>query len=110
MKNYEKIDDYFLNFHKQGIFIRCYEYTAVILSEITWYRVYANINKKTWKIFLELWFPLNKEKEIFNILENKGYFLRISDKNWLIEEIIWNNKIERDNEKLIKVKKDLIKF
>jgi len=110
MKNDELKDDYFLNFYKQWIFIRCYEYTAIILWEITWYRVYANIDKKTWKIFLELWFPVNKEKEIFNILENKWYFLRISDKKWLIEEIIWNIKIEKDNEKLIKLKKDFIKF
>jgi hypothetical protein len=110
MRNHEWKNDYFLNFYKQWIFIRCYEYSAIIISEITWYRVYANIDKKTWKIFLELWFPVNKEKEIFDILEKKWYFLRMCNKDWLIEEIIWNNKIEKDNKKLIEIKKQLIKM
>jgi hypothetical protein len=110
MRNYEWKDDYFLNFYKQWIFIRCYEYSAIIISEITWYRIYPNVDKKTWFVYLELWFPLNKEKEIFDILEKKWYFLRISDKKWLIEEITWNIKIDKNNEKLVELKKQLIKF
>ena len=43
-------------------------------------------------------------------LEKQWYNIRISDKNWNIEETIWNNKFEKNNEKLLELKKQLIKF
>jgi hypothetical protein len=54
MRNYEWKDDYFLNFYKQWIFIRCYEYSAIIISEITWYRIYPNVDKKTWFVYWKI--------------------------------------------------------
>ena len=103
--SYEKLNDWFINFYKQWIFIRCYEYTAIIISKITWYRVYPNVDKKTWFVYLELWFQKNKEDIIIKDLEREWYNIRIVDKQWNIEETIWNNKIELNKEKLIKLKK-----
>lgn len=43
---YEKLNDWFLNFFRQLIFIRCYEKIVIIISEITWYKVCPNVDKK----------------------------------------------------------------
>ncbi len=75
--SYEKLNDWFVNLYRQGIFIRCYEYTAIIVSEITWYRVYPNVDKKTWFVYLELWFPKDKENIVIKQLEKQWYNIRI---------------------------------
>ena len=54
--SYEKLDDWFINLYEESLFVRCFEYSAVLVSELTWYRLYANIDKKNWFIFLECWF------------------------------------------------------
>ena len=108
--SYEKLNDSFINLYKQGIFIRCYEYSAILISEITWYRVYPNVDKKTWLVYLELWFPVNKQEEIIRKLEVEKYNIRLIDKQGNIEETIWNKKIDKINNKLIELKKQLIKF
>jgi len=106
----ENVNDWFINLYEQWIFIKCYEYSAIIIWEITWYKVYPNIDKKTWFIFLELWYPQNKGNLIIKELENKWYMIRVFDKNWNVEETIWVKKFEKNIENLIKLKKQLIKF
>ena len=106
----EKIDDWFVNLYKKWIFTRCFEYSAVLVWKITGYKIYANIDKKTWFIFLELGFPKIKEKEILQKLENNWNFLRIIENKQDIEEIIWDKKLERDEDKLRKIKQNLINF
>ena len=108
--SYEKLNDSFINLYKQWIFIRCYEYSANIISEITWYRVYPNVDKKTGFVYLELWFPKDKQEEIIRKLEVEKYNIRLIDNDWNIEETIWSNKIDKNNNKLIELKKELIKF
>lgn len=107
--NFELLNDNFINLYKQWIFIRCYEYSAIIISEITWYRVYPNVDKKTWFVYLELWYPKNKENIVLNELEKHWYNIRVNS-DWNIEETIWKNKLEKNKEKLISFKKQLIKF
>jgi hypothetical protein len=109
-ESFEKLNDSFINLYKQGIFIRCYEYSAILISEITWYRVYPNVDKKTGFVYLELWFPVNKQEEIIRKLEVKKYNIRLIDSEWNIEETIWIEKIDKNNEKLTQLKKWLIKF
>ncbi len=106
----KKLNDGFVNFYRQGIFIRCFEYTAIIVSEITWYRVYPNVDKKTWFVYLELWYPKDKENIITRDLEDRWYNIRIIEKDWNITETIWSKKLEKWFEKLLELKKQLIKF
>jgi hypothetical protein len=112
MKKYsfEKLDDWFLNLYEEWIFTRCFEYSAIFVSDLTWYRLYANIDKKTWKIFLECAFPKNKLFEIVSLIENKQYNIRFVNKNKEIEETINGKKLEKNSEILIEIKKSLIIF
>jgi hypothetical protein len=83
--SYEILDDWFLNLYEETLFVKCFEYSAVLIWEITGYRIFLNIDKKTWFVFLELWFPKIKLKEIVRNLENKWYNLRIIKKDWNID-------------------------
>lgn len=108
--SFEKLDDWFVNLYKKWIFVRCFEFSAILISQLTWYRLYANIDRKTWFVFLETGFPKNKIDEIQNNLENKWYKIRVVEKDWNITETIWVNKLDKGSEKLINLKTNLIKF
>jgi hypothetical protein len=108
--SFEKLDDWFLNLYEEWIFVRCFEYSAIFVSELTWYRLFANIDRKTGKIFLEIGFPNNKLNQIIKELEMKWYCLRITKLNWELKLSFWVLKLERNIEKLIKLKQDLVKF
>lgn len=108
--SFEKLDDGFLNVYEEWIFVRCFEWSAILISEITGYRLFANIDKKTWFIFLEVWFPKNKQGEIMWNLENRWHAIRFVEKNWKLNCIIWKEKLERIEEKIINIKKQLTKF
>lgn len=58
MKKYgfEKLDDWFINLYEEGLFVRCFEYSAILIWEIFWYKIFPNIDKKTGFIFLEFFF------------------------------------------------------
>lgn len=101
--SFELLDDGFLNLYEEGIFVRCFEYSAIILSELTWYRLFANIDKKSWFVFLEVWFPKNKFDEIIWSLENRWYSYRIIDKNWKLNATIWKESSKKSRN--IKAKK-----
>ena len=108
--SFEKLNDGFVNLYEEWIFIRCFEYSAILLSEITGYRLFSNINKKTGFVFLEIWFPKNKLDEIIKKLEFKWYCLRFNKRDWEYDLSIWDIKIERNTEKLIKLKQNLVRF
>lgn len=108
--NYDKLNDWFVNLYEQWIFIRAYEKSAICISELTWYKLFPNIDKKSWFIFLECGFPKDKKESIISKLENKWNFIRILDKNWNINEVIWNNKLDINETELLKIKNNLIKF
>lgn len=105
-----RLNDWFVNLYEQWIFIRCYEKSAICISELTWYKLYPNIDKKSWFIFLECGFPKDKKENILSKLESKWNFIRIIDKGWNINETFWNNKLEIEKSKLIETKNNLIKF
>ena len=108
--SYEKLDDWFINLYEESLFVRCFEYSAGLVSELTWYRLYANIDKKNWFIFLECWFSKVRLSEIIKNLENKWYSVRLIDKNGNINSSIWGNKLEKLGEKLKEIKTNLIRF
>ncbi len=108
--SFELLDDGFINLYEEWIFMRCFEWSAILVSEITGYRLFANINKKTGFIFLEIGFPKNKLDEIIKNLEIRWYYLRIIKKDWAFNSSIWNIKLEKNKEKLIKLKQWLIKI
>ena len=106
----EILDDGFVNIYEEWLFVRCFEYSAVLMSEITWYRLFANIDKKTGFVFLECGFPKDKLDEIIWSLENRWYYIRFIEKTWNINTTFWNFKLEKTKEKLIEIKNNLIKF
>jgi len=108
--SFEKLDDWYVNLYEQGIFVRCFEKSVILISQLTWYRIYANLDKKTWFVFLELGFPRDRKNEIIQNLEIKWYKIRLIEKTWNIVETIWNNFLEKNIENIVKLKKDLIKF
>ncbi len=108
--SFELLDDGFINLYEEWIFVRCFEYSADFISQLTWYRLFANIDKKTWYIFLECSFPKIKLNEIVLNLENRWYMVRFVDKNWKLNMTIWKERIERKEEKLKEIKNNLIKF
>ncbi|MFA5917070.1 MAG: hypothetical protein WC850_02425 [Candidatus Gracilibacteria bacterium] len=108
--SYELLDDGFVNLYEKGIFVRCFEWSAILVSEITGYRLFANINKKTGFIFLEMGFPKNKLDEIIKNLEIRGYYLRIIKKDSEFNLSMGDIKLEKNREKLIKLKQRLIKI
>ena len=108
--SYESLDDGFINFYKEWIFYRCYEYSAMHMAEVTWYKIFLNINKKTWKVYLECWIPKDKFTQFQTLLDDQGHSYRISQNSGLIENCIWQKKITKDVEELKKVKISLIKF
>lgn len=108
--SFEKLDDGFLNLYEEWIFIRCFEYSAILLAEMTWYRLFANIDKKTWFVFLEVWFPKNKLDWIISNLEQRWYQVRFIDKSWKLNFTFGNIKLEKIQEKIIDIKKQLTKF
>ena len=73
--SFELLDDGFVNLYEEWIFVRCFEWSAILVSEITGYRLFANINKKTGLIFLEIGVPKNKLDEIIKNLEIRWYYL-----------------------------------
>jgi hypothetical protein len=107
---YEKLNDWFVNLYEQWLFIRCYEKSAILLSEITGYKLYPNIDKKTWFIFLECGFPKDCKGKITDNLEKRWNFIRLIDKDWKINEVYWNNKLNIDEITITKIKNNLIKF
>jgi hypothetical protein len=109
-ESFEKLEDWYINLYEQWIFVRCFEKSAILISQITWYRVYVNVDKKTWFVFLELWFPKDKKNWIIKKLEIDWYKIRLIEKSWDIVETIWSNFLEQNIENLKKLKKDLIKF
>ena len=104
------LNDWFVNLYEQWIFIRTYEKSAICISELTWYKLYPNIDKKSWFIFLECGFPKDKKESILSKLEKDSYFIRLIDKDWNINETFWNNKLKAEETELIKIKNNLIKF
>jgi len=65
----ESLEDNYINLFEEWIFTRCFDYSAILLWEIFWYKIFSNIDKKTWFIFLELWFPKIKNMEILENLK-----------------------------------------
>lgn len=108
--SYELLNDGFLNLYEEWIFIRCFEYTALELYELFWYKLMPWIDRKNGKVFLELWFPKSKKTEIFSFLENRNYFYRFISKSDWLSETIWSYHLNRDCDKLLKIKKELINF
>lgn len=108
--SFELLDNGYINLYEEWIFVRCFEYSAVLLSQLTWYRLFANIDKKSWFVFLEVWFPKNKLDEIVWNLENRWYSYRIIDKNWKLNCTIWKEKLQRNQEILKQRKNNLINF
>lgn len=66
--------------------------------------------KKTWVIYLECSFPLNNFETISNEVERDWYGVRITDNKWRLDMTIGTLKKERDEDSLIKIKKQLTKY
>lgn len=71
--SYELLDDGFINLYEEWIFVRCFEYSAIEISRLFDYKIFPNCDKKTWKIYLEVWFPKDKKWDIFSFLDNHNY-------------------------------------
>lgn len=97
---FETLPDDYLNFYLEWVFVRSFEYTALITSMITWYKLFANIDRKTWFIFLESSFPKSQIKKVENELKIRWYSLRYVDKIWLTQIIdlcFWKVLFQKTN-------------
>jgi len=112
MKNLilEKIDDWYINLYESWLFIRSMEYSAMLLNEVLWYKLYLNIDKKTWFVFLELWFPKIIKDEVIHKINSMWYFIRVISKDNEITLFDWNDKILKDKNKLLELKNTMVKF
>jgi len=70
----------------------------------------ADIDKKSWIIFLTCAFPKNKKDDIIKSLEKEKLNTRISGKKWWTEEIYNWVELKRDSKNLIERKKSLVIF
>ncbi len=108
--SYERLNDWFINLYEESLFAKCFEYSAVLIWELFWYKVYPNIERKSGFVFLECGFLSSKLEEITQSLENKWYGVRIVQKSWNIISTFWLKKLERSKENLLELKSSLIKF
>ena len=107
----ERLDDSYINFFEEWIFIKCFEYSAIVLNEIFWYKLTTNIDKKTGIVFLELWFPKIKKEEILFQIVWKWYSYRLFSKDSkLISSEQFSIELNKDLDKIIQIKKQLVKF
>ena len=106
----ENKNDWFINLYEQGLFVKSYEYSAMKIAEITGYRLMADIDKKSWMIYLTCAFPENKKNIIIAKLELEKINVRIKSKKWWTEEIYNWISLDKDNDKIIELKKSLVIF
>ena len=107
---FEKLEDDFINLFEVWIFIKSFEYSALILSKELDYKYYINCDKKKAFIFLEIWFPKTKLEQNISILLSKWYSIRYIDKNNKIIEYKWELKNIKDKKYLLNIKQKLIKL
>lgn len=93
----EKVKDHYINLYEVWIFIRAIEYSAYEVFLVLDYKYYLNINKKTWFVFLESWFPKNMLDKNIQILVWKWYSVRYINKQneitfYLNKLILTSNK------------------
>jgi hypothetical protein len=106
----EQLEDTYVNLFESGIFIRWIEYSALIVSEIAWYKLYLNIDKKDNFVYLEVGFPLNKKQDVINSLVSLGYSVRFFSKIGIAETYPWN-KVDFKNKENLKLEKEkLIRY
>jgi hypothetical protein len=106
----ETRDDGFLNIYDEGLFVRCYEHSALKLAEITWYQLMLNLDRKTWFVSLTAWFPTEKLGSILKLIATGKQDVRVINQNWEEKETISWVKLDRNAEVLVEKKKKLLKF
>ena len=105
--SFEKLDDSFVNLYEIWIFTKAFEYSACVLNELFWYKLIPSINKKTWYIYIESWFPRAQKDDILYSLND--YNIRYFDKYGNSTLIQWEkNSFSKDTDKLYNIKKDLV--
>lgn len=106
----ENLDDNYINLYESGIFIKSIEYSAILLSELFWYKIVPYVDKKTFKVYLESWFPISKKEEVLSKLKSIWYSFRYIDKSSFTDIFDGTKKIDKDKSKLINIKKEKIIF
>ncbi|MDR2640083.1 MAG: hypothetical protein LBC61_01830 [Candidatus Peribacteria bacterium] len=48
----EQIDDNYVNLFESGIFIRAVEYSAIVLLDVTSYKLYVNVDRRSNFVYL----------------------------------------------------------
>lgn len=112
MKKYdlERLEDNYINLYEEWIFIKSFEYSAIILNQEFGYRLLVNCDKKKWLIYLESWFPKNKKDIIFIDLKSLWYSIRFFEKSWVSVLIEWNKKLIKSEVEIVSIKRNLVKF
>jgi hypothetical protein len=66
--SFEKLDDWFINLYEEWLFVRCFEYSAILLWEILWYKIFVDLNENIESLSKQLraW-----EKSLWNKKETR---------------------------------------
>ena len=104
----ESCDDGFVNLFEEWLFIKSFEYSALLINDIFWYKLLPNIDKKTWFVYIEIAFPLSTKNDVKELLSVKNYKTRF----YIKEEkyMYWEYPIQQDKNKLQNLKNELLKF
>jgi len=107
----ESMNNGYINLFKEWIFYRAFEYSALKLSKLTWYKIMLDLDKKENKILLSCGLPTNKLEDIENMLKSKDIPYRIFEKTENESKVFeWKNFIEVNKQILIETKQKLLKF
>lgn len=104
----EYFDDGFLNLFEEWLFVKSFEYSALLINRLFWYKLLPNIDKKTWFVYIEAGFPVSAKDEVEELLSVKDYKTRVYTKEE--KNIFWKYPLQEDKDKLQNLKKDILRF
>lgn len=120
----EKFNNWYINLWHEWEFLRAYEYSALFLNKIFWYKFFLTFSKWCFKksdienfnkdyLFLWSWFPFSQKEKFLQDIYKKWYFVRImkldeeDQKKDRWEVFKWDKKFKIDKNELIKTKQSL---
>ena len=95
----EDMSNGYVNLFKSGAFYRCYEYSAMYINDLMWYKFTLAFSSAN-KVVLQVWFPLKSLEDVVSLLKQNNINHRIIDsKDYTWEYMDTGTNIDIDKEK-----------